>query len=114
MTRACIFAAQQVYYSCWAAYMPWWVATPGRSEPEMPKTAAYRLTWLPEREVYELRESQSNRVLPVAPGSQEWFSWLAEVPSFTFIGHAGRLTVRKEVRMRGWPLNSTYPACAQS
>ncbi len=43
--------------------MPKWIATPGRSEPEMPKAAAYRLTWLPEREVYELRESQSNPFL---------------------------------------------------
>jgi len=62
--RSCACAAQQVYYGCWAAYLPWWVATPGGSEPEMPKAAAYRLTWLPEREMYELRESQSNQVLP--------------------------------------------------
>ena len=67
----------------------------------MPKAAAYRLTWLPEREGYELRESQSNQVLPVAPGSHAWFAWLAAVPYFTFNGQAGQLTVRQEVRPRG-------------
>ena len=67
----------------------------------MPKAAAYRLTWLPEREVYELRESQHNQVLPVTPGSQAWFAWLAAAPSFTFHGQAGQLTVRQEVRPRG-------------
>src|SRR5260370_7136732 len=67
----------------------------------MPKAAAYRLTWLPEHEVYELRESQSNQVLPVAPGSHAWFAWLPAVPSFTFSGQAGPLTVRQEVRPRG-------------
>jgi hypothetical protein len=56
----------------------------------MPKAAAYRLTWLPEREVYELRESQSNQILPMTPGSHAWFAWLAAVPSFTFNGQAGR------------------------
>src|SRR5690348_4617334 len=81
--HSCACAAQQVYCSCWATYMRLSVATPGRSEPEMPKATAYRLTWLPEGEVYELRESQSNQVLPVAPGSPAWFAWLTAVPSFT-------------------------------
>ena len=67
----------------------------------MPKAAAYRLIWRPERQTYELRESQSNQLLPVAPASQEWFTWLAAVPSFTFRGQAGQLTVRQEVRPRG-------------
>ena len=67
----------------------------------MPKAAAYRLTWLPEREIYELRESQHNQVLPVTPGSHAWFAWLATIPSFTFKGQAGQLTVRQEVRPRG-------------
>ena len=67
----------------------------------MPKAAAYRLTWLPEREIYELRESQHNQVLPVTPGSRAWFAWLAAVPSFTFNGQAGQLTVRQEIRPRG-------------
>jgi hypothetical protein len=56
----------------------------------MPKAAAYRLTWLPEREVYELRESQSNQILPMTPGSHANHAWLAAVPSFTFNGQAGR------------------------
>src|SRR5258708_2902259 len=43
----------------------------------MPKAAAYRLTWLPERENYDLRESQHNQVLPMTPGSRAWFAWLA-------------------------------------
>src|SRR5258708_7136384 len=67
----------------------------------MPKAAAYRLTWLPERENYELRESQHNQVLPMTPGSRAWFAWLAAVPSFTFNGQAGQLTVRQEIRPRG-------------
>jgi LuxR family transcriptional regulator, maltose regulon positive regulatory protein len=67
----------------------------------MPKAAAYLLIWRPEREIYELRVSQSNRLLPVAPASQEWFTWLAAVPSFTFRGQAGQLTVRQEARSRG-------------
>jgi LuxR family transcriptional regulator, maltose regulon positive regulatory protein len=67
----------------------------------MPKAAAYRLIWRPERETYELRESRSNQLLPLAPASQEWFTWLAAVPSFTFRGQAGQLTVRQEVRPRG-------------
>jgi len=67
----------------------------------MPKAAAYRLTWLPEHETYELRESQGNQVLPVAPGSHAWFAWLPAVPSFTFSGQAGQLTVRQEARPRG-------------
>ncbi len=67
----------------------------------MLKAAAYRLTWSPARGVYELCESQSNQVLPVVPGSHEWFTWLAAVPSFTFSGQAGQLTVRQEARARG-------------
>jgi hypothetical protein len=63
-----------------------WVALPGRSEREMPRATAYRLTWIPERKIYELRESQHNQVLPVTPGSHAWFAWLAAVPSFTFNG----------------------------
>ncbi len=67
----------------------------------MPKAAAYRLTWSPARGVYELCENQSKQVLPVVPGSHEWFAWLSAVPSFTFSGRAGQLTVRQEARPRG-------------
>src|SRR5215472_13621535 len=76
-------------------------ARPEGSEPRMPKAAAYLLIWRQERETYELRESQSNQLLPLAPSSQEWFAWLAAVPSFTFRGQAGQLTVRREARPRG-------------
>ncbi len=63
--------------------------------------SSLRLIWRPERETYELRESQSNQLLPVAPVSQEWFAWLATIPSFTFCGQQGQLTVRQEHRPRG-------------
>jgi LuxR family maltose regulon positive regulatory protein len=67
----------------------------------MPKAAAYALTWSPKRETYALTASGSHAVPPVAPGSQEWFTWLAAIPSFTFHGQAGSLTVRQEGRPRG-------------
>lgn len=67
----------------------------------MPKVAANRLIWSPEREVYELWESHSQQTLPVAPGSPAWFAWLAAIPSFAFVGKLGHLTVRQERRPRG-------------
>ena len=67
----------------------------------MPKAAEYRLTWSSEREVYELREHRSQRLLMVTPGGRAWFAWLDSVPSFTFQGQHGQLTVRKESRQRG-------------
>ncbi len=67
----------------------------------MPKAAEYRLSWSAEREVYELREHRSQRLLPVTPGGRAWFAWLDSIPSFTFQGQHGQLTVRKELRQRG-------------
>ncbi len=67
----------------------------------MPKAAAYRLIWRPERGVYELWESHSGQALPVPPGSHAWFAWLVTIPSFAFAGQLGRLTVRQERRPRG-------------
>ena len=67
----------------------------------MPKAAEYRLTWSSEREVYELREHRSQRLITVTPGESAWFAWLDSVPSFTFQGQHGQLTVRKESRQRG-------------
>src|SRR5260370_12594339 len=65
----------------------------------MPKAAPYRLTWIGEHRIYALREAHNNeQSLPVTPGSAEWFSWLSSIPSFTFTGQHGRLTVRQEVR----------------
>ena len=49
----------------------------------MPKAAEYRLTWSSEREVYELREHRSQRLLTLTPGGRAWFAWLASVPSLT-------------------------------
>jgi LuxR family maltose regulon positive regulatory protein len=70
----------------------------------MPKGTAYHLAWSPARCVYELSEHPSKQVLPVIPGSDEWFAWVATVPSFAFHSQAGQLTVRQESRPRG----STY------
>ncbi len=65
----------------------------------MPKAARYRLTWVPEHRIYALREAQNNeQTLPVAPGSPEWFFWLSSIPSFTFSGKLGQITVRQEAR----------------
>src|SRR5260370_33310029 len=65
----------------------------------MPKAAPYRLTWIGEHRIYALREAHNNeQSLPVTPGSAEGFSWLSSIPSFTFTGQHGRLTVRHEVR----------------
>ena len=65
----------------------------------MPKAAPYRLTWIPEHGIYALRDDQQHeQTLPVAPGSQEWFAWLTGIPSFTFSGQHGQLTVRQEAR----------------
>ena len=73
----------------------------GVREYAMPKAAEYRLSWSPEREVYELREHRSQRLLTVTPGGRAWFAWLDSIPSFTFQGQQGQLTVRKELRQRG-------------
>jgi LuxR family maltose regulon positive regulatory protein len=67
----------------------------------MPKVTSFRLSWQTGRGNYELREYQRQRLLPVVPGEREWFAWLDTVPSFTFHGQCGRLTVRKESRPRG-------------
>src|SRR5437867_3329606 len=67
----------------------------------MPKAAPYRLTWDFEQEVYTLRDNSSERKLTVTPDSQEWFALLANIPSFTFSGQHGQLTVRREPRPSG-------------
>ncbi len=64
----------------------------------MPKAAPYRLSWDPEKGSYTLHDRRSERALSVAPDSQEWFDWLASIPSFTFRGQQGELTVRQETR----------------
>ncbi len=36
-----------------------------------------------------------------APDSPQWFEWLATLPSFRFIGQAGRFSAYREYRGRG-------------
>lgn len=65
----------------------------------MPKSAQYRLTWIPEHGIYALHEAANHEsTLPFAPGSPQWFSWLSSIPSFTFTGKLGSITVRHEAR----------------
>ncbi len=75
----------------------------------MPKAALYRLTWVGEHQIYALREAHNNeQPLPVTPGSAEWFSWLSSIPSFTFTGQHGQLTVRQEARGGAGPYWYAY------
>jgi len=67
----------------------------------MPKAAPYRLTWDSEQEAYTLRDNSSERKLAVTPDSQEWYALLSNIPSFTFSGQHGQLTVRQEARPGG-------------
>ena len=67
----------------------------------MPKATAYCLIWSQEHGTYELSEGHHAHALPLSPGSHEWFAWLATIPSFTFQGQQGQLTVRQEQRPRG-------------
>src|SRR5437016_1595382 len=67
----------------------------------MPKAAPYRLTWDSEQEVYTLRDNSSERKLAVTQDSQEWYALLSNIPSFTFSGQHGQLTVRQEARPGG-------------
>lgn len=67
----------------------------------MPKATAYCLSWAQEHGVYELFEQPHQQALPLAPDSAAWFAWLGTIPSFTFRGRHGQLTVRQEQRQRG-------------
>ncbi len=67
----------------------------------MPKTAPYRLRWDPKQGTYTLHDTGSQRALSVAPDSHAWFDWLASIPSFTFSGQHGQLTLRQETRSGG-------------
>ena len=64
----------------------------------MPKATPYRLSWEPEQGSYTLHDRRSERALSVALDRHEWFDWLASIPSFTFRGQQGELTVRQETR----------------
>src|SRR2546423_780087 len=67
----------------------------------MAKAAPYRLTWIPEQKIYALHDNFRELVLSMAPENQEWFALLANIPSFTFSGQHGQLTVRREPRSSG-------------
>lgn len=67
----------------------------------MPKAAPYWLNWDPQLGSYTLHDRRSERALFVAPNSHEWIDWLASIPSFTFSGQQGHLTVRQESRSGG-------------
>jgi hypothetical protein len=65
----------------------------------IPKAAHYHLGWVDEHEIYALHDTDNNQqLLSVAPGSAEWSSWLSSIPSFTFAGKLGQLTLRQEAR----------------
>ena len=67
----------------------------------MPKASEYLLAWYAMSGVYELRENHNERLIPVTADESAWFAWLGSVPSFTFHGRCGQLTVRKESRPHG-------------
>ncbi|GHO50623.1 LuxR C-terminal-related transcriptional regulator [Ktedonospora formicarum] len=65
----------------------------------MPKAARYHLSWVDEQGIYAVRSADNNEhTIPDLVGSPEWFSWLRSIPSFTFTGKLGQLTVRQETR----------------
>jgi len=75
----------------------------------MPRPAAHALTWCPDMSTYTVRDPEHDRTLAaifgealtLTPQSQEWFAWLAGIPSFAFEGRAGRFTARRETKQRG-------------
>jgi len=64
-------------------------------------TSAHRLVWRTDRHDYELDAPDSRLFLPLASDEQRWLAWLETIPSFSFQGQQGHLTVRKEARPRG-------------
>jgi LuxR family transcriptional regulator, maltose regulon positive regulatory protein len=67
----------------------------------MPKVPRYTLVWSSSIEAYELYQTHDREGLEIVPDSQEWLSWLDQVPSFAFFGKNGHYTARKEGRPRG-------------
>src|SRR5258708_6680649 len=76
----------------------------------MPKPAAHALTWCSDMSTYTVRDPDHDNTLAaifggetrtLTPESQEWFAWLASIPSFAFLGRAGRFTARRETKQRG-------------
>jgi len=85
----------------------------------MPKPAAHMLTWCQETATYTVRDPEHDRTLAAifgdalmfTPESQEWFAWLASIPSFAFEGRAGRFTARRETKQRGESDWIAYQRC---
>jgi LuxR family transcriptional regulator, maltose regulon positive regulatory protein len=86
----------------------------------MPKPAAHALTWSPDTSTYTVRDPEHDSTLAAIFGgetltltleSQEWFAWLASIPSFAFEGHAGRFTARRETKQRGESYWVAYQRC---
>jgi hypothetical protein len=75
----------------------------------MPKSATHALTWCPDTSRYTVRDPEHARTLAaifgnaltLSPDGQEWFAWLATLPSFAFTGKEGRFTARRETKQRG-------------
>lgn len=67
----------------------------------MPKAAPYRLSWNLLQGTYTLHDASGERALPMVVDSPAWFDWLARIPSFTFSGQQGHLTIRQETRSGG-------------
>jgi hypothetical protein len=75
----------------------------------MPKPTAHALTWCPDTATYMVRDPEHERTLAavfgdvrtLTPESQDWFAWLAAIPSFAFVGKTGRFTARRETKQRG-------------
>src|SRR5947209_20044875 len=74
----------------------------------MAKAAPYRLTWIPEHKIYALHDTSRELVHSMTQDSQEWFALLASIPSFSFCGQHGQLTVRRETRPRGGAYRYAY------
>ncbi len=64
-------------------------------------TSHHHLIWHTDRRVYELDEPGSEPFLPLASNEERWVAWLERISAFSFQGHQGHLTVRKEARPRG-------------
>jgi LuxR family maltose regulon positive regulatory protein len=63
----------------------------------VPKSAAYKIYWSPERKTYEYSEERGQQTGEVRQvDHQQLQAWLSEVSSFAFAGRAGAYTARKE------------------
>jgi LuxR family maltose regulon positive regulatory protein len=70
----------------------------------MPQRTSHHVKWNEYWGRYRI-ESIQGRITywpPIIPGTEEWFAWLQEIPSFAFRARdGGHFTARKETRARG-------------